>query len=465
MGSSTSKVTSPKAHAIHPTNQVVEGAPRDWAAGLPLTRDLTDEAENLQVLALASEILASGISLQSFKDEQFGNGNKEPGPTVLVSAISSAESKLKLKALGPLHMTCIYAMYGEQNRIKKKAEHPNGQDFVRMKVKQLEWLFDGEVGKTWEILAVDDGCPNDSKSLAKAVIQAEGYTNVHVLDLEDAVKEGMPYFKERGLTAGCKQSRKGGAILYGLHYAATQPAPGTAPKLVMYTDSDLSTDMSLCGLLADGLLAQGSSMSMGARYGQAETFLVKPPTSGPAGHPQSHFEQPNMMKIVMRHWVRVRLLPMLKGIYDTQCAFKCFRAEDVLAIIGEVRGLGADFDMELLLCALSHFRNAGVPDGKLCGIAPTLFTEDFAESNFMATSDDPDKSYKTFAAMTNGMCAMHERYVPAGSAEAAAAAPFVEWARDLSWETYKKMILELEKRGPTLIDHDFDLATIKAACE
>lgn len=206
-------------------------------------------------------------------------------------------------------------------------------------------------------------------------------------------------------------------------------------------------------------------MSMGARYGQAETFLVKPPTCGAAGHPQSHFEQPNMMKIVMRHWVRVRLLPMLKGVFDTQCAFKCFRAEDVIGIIDEVRGLGADFDMELLLCALSHFRKAGVPDGKLCGIAPTLFTEDFAESNFMATSDDPDKSYKTFAAMTNGMCAMHERYIPAGSEEATAAAPVVEWAKDLSWETYKKMILELEKRGPTLIDHDFDFATIKAACE
>ena len=48
-----------------------------------------------------------------------------------------------------------------------------------------------------------------------------------------------------------------------------------------------------------------------------------------------------MMKIVMRHYVRVRLLPMLSGIYDTQCAFKCFRASDLLPIINEVRSIGA----------------------------------------------------------------------------------------------------------------------------
>merc|ERR1712064_146490 len=101
-----------------------------------------------------------------------------------------------------------------------------------------------------------------------------------------------------------------------------------------------------------GGILDGSSMSMGARYGMPETFLVKPPESGPVGHPQSHYEQPNMMKIVFRHYMRVRLLPMLEGIYDTQCAFKCFRAVDLPPILAEVQSLGADFDMELLLCAL-----------------------------------------------------------------------------------------------------------------
>lgn len=140
--------------------------------GLPLTRELTDEAETLKVLEIASAIIESGLPLQDFKDACYGDDNVTgAGPTVLVSAVGSAESKMQIKACGSFHMICIFAMYGEQNRIQKKADHKNGQDFVRMKVKQLEWLFSGEQGKTWEILAVDDGCSNDSKSLARKVAQ------------------------------------------------------------------------------------------------------------------------------------------------------------------------------------------------------------------------------------------------------------------------------------------------------
>jgi len=438
-------------------------------AGLSLSRDLTDEAENGKVLEIATAIVKSGLPLQDFKDACYGDKDgKGAGPTVLVSAVGSAESKIQLKTCGPFHMICIYAMYGEQNRIQKKADHKNGQDFVRMKVKQLEWLFaDEDKAKTWEIMAVDDGCPNDSKTLARKVIEAEGYGNrVQVIELEDAVKEGLPYFAERGLKTGCKDSRKGGAILYGLYLAGQRKQePDAPPVLAMYTDSDLSTDMSLCGLLANGILSKGK-MSMGARYGMPETFLVKPPESGPAGHPLSHYEQPNMMKIVMRHYVRVRLLPMLKGIYDTQCAFKCFRAADLMSIISDVRSIGADFDMELLLCALTFFTKGGGVGSELCTVMPTLFTEDFAESNFMASSEDPDKPFKTYAGMNQALVQMHKRYVDPASAEAKAAVDLVAFADGITWEEYKRMVEKLEKEnGLTLFDHDFSLETLKAACK
>jgi len=445
-----------------------------WAAPLPATRDLTDAAETARVLELATEIIASGLPIDDFKAACYGDAEgKGAGPTVLVSAVGSAESKLKLKKVGGFHMMCIFAMFGEQNRIQQKAVHKNGQDFIRNKVKQLRWLFDGEDSKTWEILAVDDGCPNDSKSLARAVIEKEGYTNVHVLELEDAVREGLPFFAERGLTAGCKESRKGGAILYGLLKASTREVPNAElPRLAMYTDSDLSSDMSLCGLLAAGLLGDGETpgarMSMGARYGAPGTFLVKPPDFGPSGHPLSHFEQPNMMKIVIRHYVRVRLLPMLRGVYDTQCAFKCFKCEDLGPILAEVRSIGADFDMELLLCALSRFSAESKGDkgegDKLCAVSPTLFTEDFAESNFMASAADEDKPFKTYASMNHALVEMHKRYVPQDSEEAKAAAPLVEFCTGLDWEAYKRMVLKLERdHGPTLFDEDFPLDELKAA--
>ena len=49
-------------------------------------------------------------------------------------------------------------------------------------------------------------------------------------------------------------------------------------------------------------------------------------------------------------------------------------------------------------------------------------------------------------------------------ADAAAAAPLVEFCSGLQWEGYKRMVLALEARlGPTLFDKDFTLDELKAA--
>ena len=94
---------------------------------------------------------------------------------------------------------------------------------------------------------------------------------------------------------------------------------------------------------------------------------------------------------------------MLEGTYDTQCVFKCFRAADLMDVIKSVRSIGADFDMELLVCALTYFTKGGGVGEELCTIHPTLFTENFAESNFMASSEDPDKPSKTYAGMNQAL--------------------------------------------------------------
>eukprot|EP00009_Paramoeba_aestuarina_P006309 CAMPEP_0201518414 /NCGR_PEP_ID=MMETSP0161_2-20130828/9269_1 /ASSEMBLY_ACC=CAM_ASM_000251 /TAXON_ID=180227 /ORGANISM="Neoparamoeba aestuarina, Strain SoJaBio B1-5/56/2" /LENGTH=471 /DNA_ID=CAMNT_0047916191 /DNA_START=51 /DNA_END=1466 /DNA_ORIENTATION=+ len=462
--------------ASNSTSADVNSLIEKWKPSLPFSRDLTDQNENQRVLDLATQILNSGLPIQDFKDASYGVDGKDAASPVLVSAIQSAESKLKMKECGSFHMACVFAMYMEQNRIQTKDVHKNGQDFIRMKHKQLAWLFDGAEGQTWEMMAVDDGCPNDSKSLARAIVEKEGYKNVRVLDLEDQVKAQTPFFIDRGLKAGCKDSRKGGAILYGLKTAAEEGAaadPAGPTRLVMYTDSDLSSDMSLCGYLAHGVMVEGGGMSMGARYGEEGTFLVKPPTHGASGHPISHYEQPNMMKIVFRQYVRSRLLPMLEGIKDTQCAFKCFRAGgakegsvggNLMQVLNEVRSMQADFDMELLLCVLGYLRKVKAGDGgdsvkKLCVVIPTLFTEDFAESNFMGGADsDADKPFKTYNQMNKALIGMHERHVPEGSEERKKVADLVEYLKNLEWERYKEIILTLEKNlGHTLFDFDLKL--------
>jgi len=433
-------------------------------SGLPLGRDLTSNEEAAQVLSIADEILSSGLPLEEIRQLVY----KDPSttPPILISAVGSAESKLKLRGCGPHHMTCIFAMYGEQNRIRTKAEHENGEDLLRNKVKQLKWLFD-EDGKTWDILAVDDGCPNDSIGLARKIVAQEGYDNVRLVNLQEAIDQQIPFFVRDRKLKSTKESRKGGAILYGLRWVAENASVvkpvGDGPHLVMYTDSDLSTDMSLCGLLSAGIISDGCSMSMGARYGSPGTFLVK---EKPRGHPEGHYDKPDMMNIVFRHYCRVCLLPMLRGIYDTQCAFKCFKVTDVLQITAQVQSMGPDFDMELLLCALQFYRKAGTSQEKLCKVYGTLFAEDFAESNFTATagSEDPDKHHKTYLGMTQGILQMHRRYIDADSDEAKQAAEFVAFCESLDLATYKKMIQALQAElGPTLFDYDFGLEALKKA--
>merc|ERR1712136_523055 len=75
---------------------------------------------------------------------------------------------------------------------------------------------------------------------------------------------------------------------------------------------------------------------------------------------------------------------------------------------------------------------------------------DFAESNFMASSGDPDKPFKTYADMTAGILQMHQRYIDPNSAEAKQAVELVEFCQTLDVAKYKKMIQTLEgELGPT----------------
>mmetsp|Transcript_94675 Transcript_94675/g.306225 ORF Transcript_94675/g.306225 Transcript_94675/m.306225 type:complete len:522 (+) Transcript_94675:104-1669(+) len=435
--------------------------------GLPLTRDLTSTVEAMKCLLLATEILTSGLSIEEIKKVAY----KEPAktPAILLSAVGSADSKLKLQKCGPHHMTCIFAMHGEQNQLRTQAEHENGQDLLHMKVAQLEWLFDGEKGKTWDIVAVDNGCSDDIIGLVRKMKMEEGMTQVKLINLQEAIDGSIHFFKEERGLKNTKESREGAAILYALQWAAKQSAStkkglfgsSSRPHFVMYTDSDLSTDMSLCGLLSAGIMTDGCSMSMGARYGVPESFLVKDKSA--LGHPESHYDQPNMMKIVFRHYLRLRLLPMLTGFFDTQCAFKCFKIEDIPQIIDKVQSMGRDFDTDLLLCALQFYQKQGIPQNKLCKVYGTLFTEDFAESNFMASADDPDKNYKTYGGMMDALVGMHERFIEPDSEEAKAAKDLAEFCRGMPWETYKKMHDKLNERGLTLFDHPFALDELKAA--
>src|ERR1700683_3468947 len=133
-------------------------------------RDLTDSDQNQAVLDAASA-LVEGHTTE-------GQIAASHGPAVAAEAVAAARSRRRLSDLiGRIHLTAVWAMYGETGRMVPRAMHPHGEDFVRTKVRQLDWLTGGLPGVTWSIIACDDGCPDrpPSGELMADIAAAQGY--------------------------------------------------------------------------------------------------------------------------------------------------------------------------------------------------------------------------------------------------------------------------------------------------
>lgn len=442
--------------AVGPCAQLVEKLVADFK--VPPTRDLTNNAETQSCLDMAAAILKSGVSVATFA-EYCCNVRPLP-PANVLAAIKNAESFEAFKTCPPCHLTVVFPMYHEQNRARTKEEHPNGQDIIRNKCKQLGWLFGANSKSSWDLLAADDGCDQGSSDIAKDIASKSGlddkFSVVHIQEAID--KKIWPAIQKPS------DSRKGGAVLYGLHVAHERSAKISQgrPHLVIYTDSDLSSDMAMAGTLIEKVLCQGCALACGARYGTQGSFLVK--ENGATGHPESHYEQPNVMHITFRHYARMHLLPDIATLADTNVGFKCYQVCDMPALLPKMSIFGPAFDMQLLLASLVYYRaKTGKTGAQLIGVCPILFVEDFAESNFTSNEADPDASFKAFVRMDQEICKMHEEYVTDAERTdfAKELKPYIE---SLDVATYKAMIAKIEgAMGRRLLfGQDFTMKQLKS---
>ncbi len=242
-------------------------------------RDLTDPAQNQEVLDLASALVeADAAGGRATEGDAAAAGH---GPAVLAEATAAARSRRRLSELtGPVHLTVVWAMYGETARMVPRSVHPHGEDFVRVKVRQLDWLTGGLPGVTWSIIACDDGCPDrpSSAELMTEIAAAEGYPreghrSVRVLRLADVIASDISISPAFDRLTSTDQSRKGGSILAALAAAIrTGPAradggalaAGPGRHVVCYTDADLSANLAQLGSLATPVVAGGAVAGRGA---------------------------------------------------------------------------------------------------------------------------------------------------------------------------------------------------------
>src|SRR5215510_9046853 len=155
-------------------------------------RDLTDPGQNQAVLDLATELSGFGDPAHA----KYG----EHGPAVTAEALAAARSRRLLRGLAvPVHLTVVWAMYGETGRMQPRTADPHGEDFVRTKVRQLDWLTADWPTVTWSIIACDDGCPDrpSSARLMAQIAATEGYPtsghrSVSVLELAEMIGGRVP---------------------------------------------------------------------------------------------------------------------------------------------------------------------------------------------------------------------------------------------------------------------------------
>jgi hypothetical protein len=409
-------------------------------------RDLTDSDQNRAVLDVASALAGDRAAAERAAGSH--------GPAVAAEASAAARSRRRLGELaGPVHLTVVWAMYGETGRMVPRAEHPHGEDFVRVKVRQLDWLTDGLPGVTWNIIAVDDGCQDQPSSadLMTKIVAAEGYPgeghrSVAVLRLADVIAGDISISPAFDRLTSTGESRKGGSILAGMATAIrTGPAwsNGAGRHVVCYTDADLSANLAQLGSLAAQIVAGDKvAGALGQRYGIEGAVLVR--SGGPVTEPQSTGGKPDKIIILFRHFVRAMLIPPLAHVLDTQAGFKAFDGPGLAPALQPMTSFNETFDVELLI----HLAQRYGPQA--LALEPIVFTEDFAATNFPSVQPGPGH-----LAMIRQVVALYDRLVAPAAPATGAAADLLTLVRTLDLDDYVTLIEALraeDRDDPTLFD-------------
>lgn len=297
----------------------------------PKNIDLTEIGNALWVKEASNQLMTLLDSKDlALKMEETLFNQDSNYPTLFLLALKNVISKHLVKDIKTSYkVSIVFAVYKEHHRMLEKSQHSHGEDFITRKLKQLDWLFEESKQVDWELIIVDDGCPEKSGQIAEEIIAQKKLKNVKVLYLQDAIEQGLAVSSPMQKTS---ESQKGGSIAYGMWSAAQESYDGE--HIIIFTDADLSTHLGQTGLLIHPIIQEKKRAAIGSRR-EKESVVIK------------QGGRNNRGKLFIYLWKR--LLPQLNYIVDTQCGFKAFHKNTVDSIIEGLIEKKFAFDIELLL--------------------------------------------------------------------------------------------------------------------
>lgn len=255
----------------------------------------------------------------------------------------------------PINVFYIVPVFREQHRLYPPSEeNPNGEDFVRVKVEQLESLYITCPGFNWQMIFVDDG----DREHRSGHLVLDRVRSLYPQRLSSG--QIRVWFLEDLAPQMAASSRKGGAVIAAMrHLESLSPLPS---DIVIYSDADISSDLRLSGSLIAPLF-DGADLSLSSRWHEAATVVDRG------------------VKQKISSWIYNLLVLLLLELdfTDTQNGFKALRYETVGMIAPYLRETGFAFDTEILM--LAHLFGRKIEE------VPVFWRDSSAESNVSLLMD------------------------------------------------------------------------------
>jgi len=381
----------------------------------PTTPDLTNIEHSDWVEKTSNELMRickNQENAKQLEDELFSMDRELPALFLL--ALKNCISRFYIINLETkIRVSVVFAIYKEHERMLTKAEHPFGEDFIARKISQMKWLFNNKTNIDWELIIVDDGCPENSGKKAEEIIKNRNLPNVKVLYLQDAIDQKLEVVSPMQSTS---DSQKGGSIAYGMWHAAQEETNNK--HIIIFTDADLSTHLGQTGLLLQPILSNSKKAAIASRR-EKQSVTIKQGGRNDRG------------KLFIYLWKR--MIPNLNYIIDTQCGFKAFDKDTLAEIVEDLLEKRFAFDIELLL-KTELLESHSIEKVAIAWI----------DSEAASTTTD----IQPYLPMLKSIAKMHEKYLPAKDM----ASSFIGFIQSLSEDQFQYLLNhipeEITKKEP-----------------